>query len=180
MSKVTNLWVILIIGPGQQHQAWAHKAGQVVHVPIGNGIISRHALPQPDDLVQPKVLLQLGLNALFVQARVPAREQLDMPMRTWAVWTGCEQDTNINGKEAVRQARRRLLPRAFGVCPPPTEAGGALLVAALGASSVETAAVVWKRSSVLPAAAWQSNVNTGFTLRQAGTSQLKAEDKVMS
>ncbi len=73
--KVTNLWVILIISPGQQHQAWAHKAGQVVHMPISNGIISRHALPQPDDLVQPKVLLQLGLNALLVQTRVSARVQ---------------------------------------------------------------------------------------------------------
>ena len=73
--KVTNLWVILVISPGQQHQAWAHKAGQVVHVPISNGIVSRHALPQPDDLFKSKVLLQLGLNALFVQARVPARVQ---------------------------------------------------------------------------------------------------------
>ncbi len=73
--KVTNLWVIFVIGPGQQHQAWAHKAGQVVHVPISNGVISRHTLPQPDDLLKSKVLLQLGLNTLFAQARVPARVQ---------------------------------------------------------------------------------------------------------
>ena len=72
---ITNLWVVLVISPGQQHQAWAHKAGQVVHVPISDGIISRHALPQPDDLLKSKVLLQLGLNTLFSQARVPARVQ---------------------------------------------------------------------------------------------------------
>ena len=73
--KVANLWVILVISPGQQHQAWAHKAGQVVHVPVSNGIISRHALPEPDDLFKSKVLLQLGLNTLFSQGRVPARVQ---------------------------------------------------------------------------------------------------------
>ena len=44
-------------------------------MPISNGIISRHALPQPDDLVKSKVLLQLGFNAFFVQARVPAGVQ---------------------------------------------------------------------------------------------------------
>ncbi len=73
--KVTNLWVILVISPGQQHQAWAHKAGQVVHMPVSNGIISCHTLPQPDDLLKSKVLLQLSLNTLLAQARVAARVQ---------------------------------------------------------------------------------------------------------
>ena len=40
--------------------------------------------------------------------------------------------------------------------------------------------MVWSRSSVLPAAVCQSNVNDGLTQGQACTSQHKAEDKVVS
>ena len=42
---------------------------------ISDGVITSHALPQPDDLLKPKVLLQLFFNAPFVQGRVAAEVQ---------------------------------------------------------------------------------------------------------
>ena len=42
---------------------------------ISNGIVTLHTLPQPNNLVKPKVLLQLVFNALSIQGRVAAGVQ---------------------------------------------------------------------------------------------------------
>ena len=39
---------------------------------VSNGIVTLHALPQPDDLVESEVLFQLFFNALLIQGWVAA------------------------------------------------------------------------------------------------------------
>ena len=74
MDKNQNpyLRVIFIICPGQQHHTRPHKARQVIHMAVGDGIIPSHPLPEPDDLLQAQVLLQGFLDALSAQVRVSA------------------------------------------------------------------------------------------------------------
>ena len=69
------LGVGLVLGPGDGHDAGADEARHVVHVAVDDLGVARHALPQPDDLLQAQEVLEQLLDALLAQVGVAAGVQ---------------------------------------------------------------------------------------------------------
>lgn len=65
-----NLWIILVLGPCQQHNTGAHEAAEIVDVAIDDTVISHDPSPEPDDLLQPQVLFQHLLHPFSAQVRI--------------------------------------------------------------------------------------------------------------
>ena len=65
-----NLWIILVLGPRQEHNTGAHEAAEIVDMAIDDTVISHDPSPEPDDLLQPQVLFQHLLHPFSAQVRV--------------------------------------------------------------------------------------------------------------
>ena len=71
MGKIVrNLWIILVLGPCQQHNTGAHEAAEIVDVAIDDTVISHDPSPEPDDLLQPQVFFQHLLHPFSAQVRI--------------------------------------------------------------------------------------------------------------
>jgi hypothetical protein len=70
------LRVRLVPGPGQQDDAGASEAGEVVDVPVGLVLVD--AAPQPDDLLGAEVFEQRPLDPLPAASRVRSRMLLPL------------------------------------------------------------------------------------------------------
>ena len=72
MPNRSNLRIIFVICPGQGNYTRPDEARQVVNMAVSDGVITSHAFPQPNDLLQPLVLLQICLNSFTAQVRIAA------------------------------------------------------------------------------------------------------------